>query len=770
MLDFSGLDFSGPLARLLLQGLLNSLWQGALVVGLAWLLLRAAGRASAATRHAVWLVSLMAIGALPFLPFLPAGPPPAAAPEAVVRPGRAEAHGAGVAATGLTDALAPLSAIALPEGAVRATALPALARAREAWQGRGAVTLSRRAARWLLAVWLVGCAVMLGRIARSYYFLWRIRRRLGLVPSAEREQMRRLTYTFGIRRPLRLFTSPLVSVPMTIGWLRPLVILPHGLRGNLSPAEYAGFYESILAHELGHIKRWDYLTNLLQRLLEAFLFFHPAVWLLGRQLEVERELACDDWAVKLTGEPRRYASCLTRLVELLGSGKPLAAATGIVFGKHIISRRVEMILNRHRNGATSVSKPALCSALGLTGFSLAVCSFFSPVIAVPLAQDPAPRAAAPAPAATPAAPAAVAQGRAPAPARVVATPATPEARPAPEARPVPGPLDAEPPAAPRPPAVALDIDELAPVAEDADIAEVMARPVAAPAAPAAPVALRVAYAPQQAPGPARAVRIGPGESEKAGPPAISEAELIGVLSDVVKRDADPAVRNEALQGIYRFRTEAGVNALLQLYDGVTDVKTKGEIMGYLMRREGDNSKAVAKLVQIARTEPNEELRAGAISQLAKVKGDEGANHLVQVYDSQQDAKMKQRVIRSLAYNKSRKAIDKLIQIARADTDPAIRQSAIRSLYGIDNRLYLDVLEKGKNISLFDINDQFNDFKDKFQVDFQDKFQFEWDGKVEGLTDKFKFDGEWLKFEGLGDVFKLDPDTPLVLPPVKFKIK
>ena len=303
-LDFSEADFSGPLARLLLQGLLNSLWQGALVVGLAWLLLCAAGRASAATRrglagqpHGDRGAALLAV---------PAGRPAARRRARDRRPaGQAEARGAGagagVAATGLTGALAPLSAIALPEGRGAGDGAPGAGpRARgvagtghdHLEQARGALA-ARRLARGLRGHARANRAEL--------FFLWRIRRRLGLVPSAEREQMRRLTYTFGIRRPLRLFTSPLVSVPMTIGWLRPLVILPHGLRGNLTPTEYAGFYESILAHELGHIKRWDYLTNLLQRLLEAFLFFHPAVWLLGRQLEVERELACDDWAVKLTG-------------------------------------------------------------------------------------------------------------------------------------------------------------------------------------------------------------------------------------------------------------------------------------------------------------------------------------------------------------------------------------------------------------------------------------------------------------------------------------
>jgi len=182
--------------------------------------------------------------------------------------------------------------------------------------------------------------------------------------------------------------------------------------------------------------------------------------------------------------------------------------------------------------------------------------------------------------------------------------------------------------------------------------------------------------------------------ERNATPAIPEAELLSVLTDVVKRDADPNVRAEALRGIYRFRSDAAVTTLLSLYDSIPDVKTKGEVLSYLMRSEGDNSKAIAKLMSIAKTEKDETLKSRAFSQLAKVKGDEGATNLIQIYDTLQDPKEKQLVIRYLGVNRSRKAADKLIQIAKNDTDPAVRQSAIRSLYAIDNRLYLDLREQG----------------------------------------------------------------------------
>src|SRR5262249_1554523 len=115
----------------------------------------------------------------------------------------------------------------------------------------------------------------------------------------------------------------------------------------------------------------------------------------------------------------------------------------------------------------------------------------------------------------------------------------------------------------------------------------------------------------------------------------------------------------------------------------------------------DNSKAIAKLTSIAKSEQNEELRNRAITYLGSVRGDEGANNLIQIYDSLQDQKMKQYVIRSLAQNRGRKAVDKIIQIAKNDSDPVVRQYAIRSLYNVDNQRYLELTGKDRRIGMID---------------------------------------------------------------------
>ena len=742
-------------AHSLLQALLNSFWQGMIIAALVWILLRVIKRASATTRHALWLVSLLTIGILPLITIISirrGAAPTGSTPDPVKQEQRQEQwQEQGMAAIQPAEPVAfPESLPPLVENRIarlnssfgtgrstvsteynRAARIEDLPRAevvdgasrvvlktvaetghatavtnskagqRVLWEkirSRGIDLLTGRVSLILICLWLVACVLMIGRIVRSYLSLFKMLRRLGGVPSEQRRRVEHLAQIFGIKRRVSIFTSRKVSMPMTVGSFRPIIILPPDLARNLSAAEF----ESIIAHELAHIKRWDYLTNFLQRLVQSYLFFHPAVWLIGKQLMIERELACDDWAVK-TCEPYRYASCLTKLVELLSEGKPLVTATGILFGKHVISRRVEMILNRDRNTTTAVSKPALMYTIGLAVVFISMCVLISPVIALPLAQGRDQKQSKKQEKAAPPAPVK------PADVAPVKTPEPPEAIEIPV--PVAAPTAAETPEPPEPPAIIGSDDRLTPapraravggIAGGIAVDPIDAFDLTPEPTPIAQPATARAISPRPAPMAIPAVAAGWDQDDKNKPSVISETELLGVLSDVVKNDADPAVRNEALQGICRMRSDAAINSLMQLYDGVSDVKVKGEIIGYLLRRNGDNTKAIAKLMTIAKSESNEDLKGRAVRSLASIKGDDGAVNLIQIYDGLQDSKMKQLVVRCLASNKSRKAVDKLIQIAKNDTDPTIRQAAIRSLYGIDERLYLEFADKNRpRISMLD---------------------------------------------------------------------
>ncbi len=115
-----------------------------------------------------------------------------------------------------------------------------------------------------------------------------------------------------IRRAVAFLESSAVSVPMVVGWLRPVVLVPASTLTGLSPRQL----EAILAHELAHVRRHDYLVNLLQTAVETLLFYHPAVWWVSVQIRRERESCCDDLAVAVCGDRLGYARALVDLESL----------------------------------------------------------------------------------------------------------------------------------------------------------------------------------------------------------------------------------------------------------------------------------------------------------------------------------------------------------------------------------------------------------------------------------------------------------------------
>ncbi len=125
-------------------------------------------------------------------------------------------------------------------------------------------------------------------------------------------------------QPVRLLVSSLVEVPMVIGWLRPVILVPIGALTGLPPEHVT----ALLAHELAHILRRDYIVAVLQSVAEALLFYHPAVWWISGQIRAERELCCDDLAVAASGDVLIYARALAELESIQPSRLPALAANG----------------------------------------------------------------------------------------------------------------------------------------------------------------------------------------------------------------------------------------------------------------------------------------------------------------------------------------------------------------------------------------------------------------------------------------------------------
>ena len=163
---------------------------------------------------------------------------------------------------------------------------------------------------WVVMVWLAGAVVFWVRLAGGWVVAARMRSMLvRRAPPEWQEILGKLGARIGLSRPVRLLVSALVQVPTVVGWLRPVVLVPVGALGGLP----AGQLEALLLHELAHIRRHDYLVNILQSVAEALLFYHPAVWWVSGHIRAERELCCDDVAVSVSGDALTYARALAGL-------------------------------------------------------------------------------------------------------------------------------------------------------------------------------------------------------------------------------------------------------------------------------------------------------------------------------------------------------------------------------------------------------------------------------------------------------------------------
>jgi uncharacterized protein (TIGR03435 family) len=179
---------------------------------------------------------------------------------------------------------------------------------------------------WIVAVWLFGVIVLLTRAAAAWRRVRRLHRHaLSSHASSWQHAGRRIALRLGLERVVRIVELPGVDVPLVIGCVRPIVVLPIAALSQLNAAQV----EAILAHELAHVRRHDYLVNLLQTLAETFLFYHPAVWWVSARIRDEREHCCDDVAVAMCGDPLGYATALTELEAQRSAALRLApAATG----------------------------------------------------------------------------------------------------------------------------------------------------------------------------------------------------------------------------------------------------------------------------------------------------------------------------------------------------------------------------------------------------------------------------------------------------------
>jgi GWxTD domain-containing protein len=280
---------SAPLAGAVGWTLLHSLWEGAIVSAVlaAVLLATRSPRVRYAAACAAMIVMLAGFGLTLFC-VMPDGAP----------------------------GMRTLRALSLPEWNVR-PGMHALG---------GSNARLAAAVPWLAPFWIAGVWIFCLRHLAGWISASRLRRR-GVCLASERWQaeLARLSDRLRVSRPVRLLESCMADAPMVLGHFRPVILMPIGLLTGLP----AGQIEAILVHELAHIRRFDYLVNVLERFMESLLFYHPAVWWMARVIRAERENCCDDVVVATRGNAHEYAVALAALEQNRWSGRQSAvAATG----------------------------------------------------------------------------------------------------------------------------------------------------------------------------------------------------------------------------------------------------------------------------------------------------------------------------------------------------------------------------------------------------------------------------------------------------------
>jgi beta-lactamase regulating signal transducer with metallopeptidase domain len=340
--------------RLLALSLLHFLWQGAALAALAYVAMSICRSASA--RYAVGVATLGLMLGAPVATFLVFRSQEAPAVNSSVSAGNA------VIRTARTQAANGLSVLKVTVNRQDS--------------GNSPTYFS-----WLVELWFIGVVLLSLRSAGGILLIERLRRRettpvteelLGLCLALQRRM--------GLARVVRYCESLHLDAPAVAGWIRPVVLLPINVVTGLTDAQL----EAVIAHELAHIRRYDALVNLFQVGIETLLFYHPAVWWLGKRVRVEREHCCDDQAVALCGSPVTYAYALTRMAE-----SKAAPQLAMAVNRSPLVARIARLLGA--NAAAEVRGASLSAGvLCLSAALLAGSALLGSVHHIQAAQMPAP--------------------------------------------------------------------------------------------------------------------------------------------------------------------------------------------------------------------------------------------------------------------------------------------------------------------------------------------------------------------------------------------
>ena len=315
-------------AQISVERVLNALPEGFLIALFVWALLRVLRRQNSGTRFAVWFLALLTVAALPVLGGFGVGEG-----QAMIM----------MMTTSTSGMSAPVS------GSLRPV-----------------IAIPSRWALFAFLAWAVGTCLAMARVATGLWHLRQLRRSCTPVVAADLDPaVRKTVGVIGASKSVTVATSECVRVPAAIGFWKRTIVLPAWALRELPPEDL----NVILLHEFAHLRRGDDWTNLIQKIVRALFFFHPAVWWIESRLSVEREMACDDAVLAETANPRGYATCLVSLLEkslahrrahrLVDERRSSSLAHAAVDRAREAALRLAQILDTKRPVATRVWKPAL---------------------------------------------------------------------------------------------------------------------------------------------------------------------------------------------------------------------------------------------------------------------------------------------------------------------------------------------------------------------------------------------------------------------------
>ncbi|MDX1925166.1 MAG: M56 family metallopeptidase [Pirellulaceae bacterium] len=360
--------------------LIHSVWQFAAVAIVATLVVRCLRRSSANTRYSFLVFAMATLALSPIATWYAQAPGPVVARGMLSEPSRLERLSAKPSrspqATSDDRFEIPFeqqgSAIETESNFTTPTLNHQPKPARLSWNDFKSALRPWLA--WIVVLWCLGVIACALRPMLSWFAIRRMRR-VGTLPVSNEllDVLQRVSRQLGVTRSVQLFQSSVVQVPVVLGYLRPMILLPISLLNNLP----ISLLETILTHELAHVRRHDFLINLLQTIVETFFFYHPAVWWLSNRIRIEREHCCDDLVIHVLGNRVEYGRALVAIEQLRNSSGILAlsASDGSMLAR---IRRIVAISGSNRTAsrwspwnivATSLAIVAMSGLLSWQSFA-----------------------------------------------------------------------------------------------------------------------------------------------------------------------------------------------------------------------------------------------------------------------------------------------------------------------------------------------------------------------------------------------------------------